>query len=127
MATSPILKPQSPPFQSGLFLNIVNKRDPIPLAQQEYIHLLLKCFIGAQEQGEPSNEKLQAPEPVLRLSGTCIILRDIGGGIREVKWKAVEVMPGVLERKLFGDPTMHDIDNYMDRIEAACRAGCLET
>ncbi|EAQ89808.1 hypothetical protein CHGG_06427 [Chaetomium globosum CBS 148.51] len=124
VATFPIShwQPQSPPFQSGVFLNIVNEGDPTPLSQQEYVHLLLRCFVSTKEPKEPSNETLQVPEPVLRLSGTCIVLRDVSEDIQQKKWRAVEVVPGVLERKLFGDPTMHHVGNYVDRIKAARQA-----
>ena len=105
-----------------MFLNIVNEGDPTPLSQQEYVHLLLRCFVSTKEPKEPSNETLQVPEPVLRLSGTCIVLRDVSEDIQQKKWRAVEVVPGVLERKLFGDPTMHHVGNYVDRIKAARQA-----
>ncbi|KAK3298107.1 Alpha/Beta hydrolase protein [Chaetomium fimeti] len=126
VVASPILKPRSPHFQSGLFLNVVNERDPIPLAQQEYIHLLLNCFSRAQESKEPSTESLRAPKPILRVSGTCIVLMDVCGETGQTEWRAVEVAPEVLETKLFGDPTMHDAGNYVARIDAARLAGHLE-
>ncbi|KAL8365200.1 hypothetical protein RB595_004146 [Gaeumannomyces hyphopodioides] len=122
VATSPILQPQSPAFRSSLFLNMVNERDPIALAQQEYIHLLLECFVKAQGSNEASNAELQVPKPILRLSGTCVVLRDVCEKIEHTEWRAAVVKPEVLEGKLFGDVTMHHVDNYVKRIEAAHQA-----
>jgi hypothetical protein len=110
-----------------LFLNIVNERDPIPLAQQEYMHFLLKRFVDTNERKKAPDEKLQVPEPVLHLSGTCIVLRDVGENIKQIKWRAVEVLPSVLEKKLFGDPTMHNVETYVDRINVVRQAGCPKT
>ncbi|KAK0649819.1 Alpha/Beta hydrolase protein [Cercophora newfieldiana] len=119
VAAPPLPHPQFTPFQSGLFLNIVNEGDPIALAYQDYIQFLLQCFVNAQRPDMDRSEMGELPLPVLRLSGTCIVLRDVSDTLEHVDWRAATVQPEILERKLFGNPVAHHMATYVKAIEAS--------
>jgi hypothetical protein len=57
------------------------------------------------------------PPPVLRLSGDLILLRDMDPeNVEESSISAFSVQREVLEKKLFGDPRMHYMKEYLYRI-----------
>ncbi|KAH8812912.1 Alpha/Beta hydrolase protein [Xylogone sp. PMI_703] len=120
LTTSPIPQPQYPPFRSGLFLNIVNEGDPIALIQQEYFNALLQIMrLDAEDMEDQFPNGFLVPDPVFRVSGPCVILRDNDPDFMDmVGWNAVMIEAEVLERKIFGNPSAHHMEDYLRRIES---------
>ncbi|RYO88023.1 hypothetical protein DL764_008782 [Monosporascus ibericus] len=123
ITTLPIPLPESGYFQSGLFLNIVNEGDPVPLMQPEYVKALLKFFtLNAIDLERHLQENypncFTVPAPVFRVSGSCIILRDNDcDNVDAVGWNAVTIRADKLERKLFGNPALHLKTEYLERVK----------
>ncbi|RYP48538.1 hypothetical protein DL768_005577 [Monosporascus sp. mg162] len=123
ITTLPIVPPESGYFQSGLFLNIVNEGDPVSLMQPDYVKALLKFFtLNAIDLERYLTEKypegFTVPAPVFRVSGSCIVLRDNDpDNVDDVGWNAVTIRADKLERKLFGNPALHPMAEYLKRVK----------
>ncbi|RYP56593.1 hypothetical protein DL769_009904 [Monosporascus sp. CRB-8-3] len=77
ITTIPIDPPRRDPFQSGTFLSIINEGDPVPLMQQDYVQALLEVFVLSPEELEKKYPNgFKVPDPVLRVSGPCIVLHN---------------------------------------------------
>jgi len=128
VSTSPIMPSTimvPSPFSAGLFLNMVNEGDPVALLQQDYIHELMVLYAGHEPelaQRHPGRV-FQPPNPVFRVSGAeCVVLRDNDSeDVDAVGWNAVVVQPHVLERKLFGNPGVHHMVDYLERVQYLCK------
>ncbi|RYP15481.1 hypothetical protein DL765_005688 [Monosporascus sp. GIB2] len=120
ITTIPIDPPTRDPFQSGIFLSIINEGDPVPLLQQDYFHALLEVFVLSPEglkKKYPHGFKV--PDPVFRVSGPCIVLRDKDASDVDVReWNAVKIREEMLERKLFGNVGVHRKNEYLDRCKS---------
>lgn len=121
MATVPIRQPAMPSFQTGLFLNIVNEGDPVTLIQPEYVKSLIIFLTHNASEIEkkyPQPDGFTIRDPILRVSGSCVVLRDIDCDDVEVKgWDAVAVPAEKLEAKLFGNTSIHRMKHYLERVE----------
>ncbi|KXX79725.1 Tripartite motif-containing protein 51 [Madurella mycetomatis] len=124
IATTPIPKPTS---STGLFLNVVNEGDSVSLIQPEYVNVLLKFFtLSPADLGSylaknyPNGFPL--PNPVSRVSGSCIVLRDKDTeNVDIVCYDAVTIQADKLERKLFGNPVLHEKKVYLERIRSLAK------
>ncbi|KAK3292178.1 Alpha/Beta hydrolase protein [Chaetomium fimeti] len=122
VATVPIRQPAMPSFQSGLFLSFVNEGDPVALIQPEYFKSLIIFLTHNASEVEkkyPPPDGFTLPDPILRVSGSCVVLRDIDCDDVEVEgWDAVAVPAEKLEAKLFGNIAMHGMKNYLERVQS---------
>ena len=104
---------------SSLFLSIVNEGDPVVLLQEEYFKTLLSIYLLPRKEIDRNFlSRFVVPSPVLRSSGTCVVLRNrdpddpYEDGIYAVEVAAVD-----LEKKLFGNFFMHYKEVYLARVE----------
>lgn len=111
MSTRTITRADSGVFQGGLFLNIINEGDPVPLCQEDYIKSLLDIYVKDPE--ELVAEGFRVPAAKYRVSGQCIVLQDSDPDDTDaVGWKAVVVDGTQMESKLFGNPFLHQMKYY---------------
>ena len=103
----------------GLFINVINEGDIVPLAQETYINCLLDIFtLPDSEFARKCGVDFHAPSPVLQGSGECVVLRDIDpDSINSTEYEACVVERSVLDTKLFGNPSVHQMSIYMERVE----------
>ena len=105
--------------QPGLFLHIVNEGDPVPLAQEEFIRMLVEVYVlTPKDLSERYPGGVKVPQGHFRASGNLIILRDVDpddGDGDEIR--AFNTDTGLLETKLFGNPFVHPMDKYVEHIE----------
>jgi hypothetical protein len=108
----------NPQHAKGNFFALINEGDPVPLAQREYIYTLLDVYIKNIERLEAEDPKnFKVPNPVLRLSGECLILRDKDPSRwQEFHIGAYSVVADILQSKLFGNPLEHLMIEYQSRI-----------
>lgn len=120
MSTRPITRPESAVFQGGLFLNIINEGDPVPLCQQDYIKSLLDVYVLSNEELENRYPQgFRVPAAKYRVSGQCVVLQDVDAAdLDAVNWKAVVIDGAQIEKKLFGNPFLHQMRHYIDGITA---------
>ena len=89
------------------------------LLQEEYFKTLLSVYVlPAEEIDRNFPSGFVVPSPVLRIGGTCVVLR--GGDPDdpdEDGVDAVEVAAVDLEKKLFGNPFVHLKKVYLARVE----------
>jgi hypothetical protein len=123
ITTSPVLRPELPPFQTGLFFNVVNEEDPVPLMQPAYVNSLLTFFTLNDEDlkkhlAEKHPNGFTLPAAFFRVTEPCIVLRaDDATDVDAVGWNAVKIQGEKLERKLFGNPAVHSMEEgYLVRI-----------
>ncbi|KAK3935139.1 hypothetical protein QBC46DRAFT_56486 [Diplogelasinospora grovesii] len=120
ITTIPIQTPSRDPFQSGLFLSIINEGDPVPLAQEGYVKALLQVFVlSAKDLEKQYPDGFRVPDPVFRASGTCVVLRDSDASdVKASGWIAVKIQEQMLHRKLFGNVSVHKWKQYLERCES---------
>ncbi|KAF2144353.1 uncharacterized protein K452DRAFT_223300 [Aplosporella prunicola CBS 121167] len=105
ITSSPIVAPAS-----SLFLSFANEGDPVILAQPSYIQTLWKVYAIA-----PAS--LELPVSQYIWSGRCIILRDVAPDESDkIDIKPFEVQLEILRNILFGNPIMHSMTLYLERI-----------
>ncbi|KXX82625.1 Lipase [Madurella mycetomatis] len=117
ITTIPIKPPARDPFQSGLFLSIINEGDPVPLLQKEYVEALLRVFVlSAEDLQSHYPNGFRVPDPVFRASGTCVVLCDSdASNLEEDGWIAVKIEEAKLHGKLFGNVSVHSCEQYLER------------
>ena len=108
---------------SSLFLSIINEGDPVTLAQEEYLKTLISVYVMSAEQFAMKYPNgLLVPSPRLRVSGTCVVLRDKDQDDPDEEGiDAVEVAAENVEKKLFGNPLVHLMHVYLSRVEQLVR------
>jgi hypothetical protein len=97
----------------SLFISFVNEGDPVALAQDEYVQSLVRAWIGAFE-----NPLWKVPPPLYIPSGELVVLRcenDEDGDIKTIL--PLRVDSSILQTVLFGDPVMHSMTMYEDRVQ----------
>ncbi|KAL9615894.1 MAG: hypothetical protein Q9160_009180, partial [Pyrenula sp. 1 TL-2023] len=103
------------------FFAIINEGDPVPLAQEEYIKSLLSIYVLSKEAFEnayPDPPGYIVPTPKLRVSGPCLVLRDVDpDDPDETAIAAVDVEAKHLESRMFGNFLLHSLSIYIKRIE----------
>jgi hypothetical protein len=106
------------PHCRGSFLAVINEGDPVPLAQKEYILKLLEVYAKTSEKLVEENlEAFAVPDPVMKLSGKCLLLRDEDpGDLKSFKIRAFGTKAEVVQSKLFGNPLEHFMLEYQSRI-----------
>ncbi|OJZ81312.1 hypothetical protein ASPFODRAFT_703570 [Aspergillus luchuensis CBS 106.47] len=58
----------------------------------------------------------KVPDPVVRISGPCVVLRDTDPtNVESCVFDAVKIPEAMLERKLFGNVSAHNKDDYLKR------------
>ncbi|RAL00057.1 uncharacterized protein BO80DRAFT_435445 [Aspergillus ibericus CBS 121593] len=117
IATIPIRPPSRDPFQSGIFLGIINEEDPVPLLQQGYLSALIEVLVRSpRELKARYPDGFKVPDPVVRISGPCIVLRDTDPtNVESCVFDAVRIPAAMLERKLFRNVSAHNKDDYLKR------------
>lgn len=102
----------------GLFINIINEGDLVPLAQENYMYCLLDVFALPEREFITRRENFRVPPPVLYGSGDGLILRDADRNLADsAEIEACIVERRVLDTKLFGNPFVHSMKIYLERIE----------
>lgn len=99
--------------KSGSFTAVTNEGDPIALAQEECIKILLFVYALCGKEFADKVGAVKVPTPVLRVCSNCVVLIDDSpddGSTRSVR--AVQVDRSLVETRLFGDPWMHLTDEY---------------
>ena len=119
VATKSVAKLASTPVHStGMFFNVINEGDPVPLVQVAYVKSLLDVYtLSDTDFKERYPDGFRLPEPEFKVSGQCIVLQDphtSGEGTGD--WRAVAVACDVMERKLFGNPIHHLMRHYLTRV-----------
>lgn len=119
VATGRIRQSQLARFQSGLFLNIINEGDPVPLSQESYVRSLLELYALSEDDLEERYPKgFCVPEPAFRMSGCCVVLQDVEpDNVAATGWQALTAQADVVEKKLFGNPLVHNMGHYLERVE----------
>ena len=104
---------------SSLFLSIINEEDPVALLQEEYFKTLLSVYLLSRKEIDRNFiNKFVVPSPVLRISGTCVVLKNRDpDDPYEDGIDAVEVAAVDLEKKLFGNIFIHYTKHYLARVE----------
>jgi len=117
VADSPIPH-QEGVHKPGVFLNIINEGDVAGLAQEDYIKSLIEVYVlSTNDLRDRYKGNFRVPPPVLKVSGTCLILRDADPDVVNTnELQASIVDPKVLETKLFGSPCVHFMKVYVERI-----------
>ncbi|KAH8635262.1 alpha/beta-hydrolase [Alternaria alternata] len=102
-----------PSKKASLFMSFINEGDPVPLAQEEYMHSLVQAYTQPVTKTE-----WEVPRPFYLPSGDQVVLRyethESGGAGRVVM---LRVGCATLEGVLFGDIVMHSMSIYKDRIQ----------
>jgi hypothetical protein len=96
-----------------MFLSFMNEGDPVVLAQKDYIHYLVQAWV------QPTPSISPIPKPVYLPSGTQVALRS--GPMEDDNCKNISaslVDIDILGSVLFGDPAMHSMTLYNERIQA---------
>ena len=84
------------------------------MAQPAYVTRLLEAYARALPR---LPTRLEMPDPFYSISGTCVVLRDVASDeAEEVEPEAFGVEPAVLNRALFGNPVLHSMREYLNRV-----------
>lgn len=85
------------------------------MAQPAYVTCLLEAYARTPPR-EPT--RFEMPDPYYNISGTCVVLRDVASDeAEEVEPKAFSVEPAVLKTALFGNPVLHSMREYLNRVK----------
>ncbi|KAK5053075.1 hypothetical protein LTR84_002049 [Exophiala bonariae] len=120
----PVASKPIPPAGSGEFIAVINDDDPVPLAQEAYIKTLIDVYTldkkSFNEKHKPNSGAAIHPEPALRVSGDCIVLKDVDPDAEDDTsgYEALEVPSEDIEKSLFGNPLAHMMDEYLRRLAA---------
>ena len=119
IASIPLHSSQGVSKCPGLFLSIVNEGDPVPQAQEEFIKTLIDVYVlSPKALSERYPDGVHMPQGNFRASGNTVILRDVDPSDENASdIKPYTTDSHLLERKLFGNPFVHSIREYLERIE----------
>lgn len=100
-------------------MNIINEGDPVPLSQESYVRSLLELYALSEDDLEERYPKgFCVPEPAFRMSGCCVVLQDVEpDNVAATGWQALTAQADVVEKKLFGNPLVHNMGHYLERVE----------
>jgi hypothetical protein len=88
----------------------------VPLAQQDYILSLMEVFLLPDHEFERRRDHWPVPAPKLNGSGKCVVLKDKdANSLDSSEFAAYVVDRAVLDTKMFGDPFMHFMKEYLKR------------
>jgi len=113
--------PRSPHNPGGEFIAVINEGDPVAEAQEDYLITLIAVYVLSKhvfQSKYPNGRGFTIPAPVLRVSGDCVVLREVapddehGLGV-----DALKVEGDLVEQRLFGDPFVHLKDVYLNRVQ----------
>lgn len=97
----------------------------MPLAQSEYVKALLTIYASEREDLELyAGDGYPIPNPVLQLSGKCILMRIADP--TEFDIEACVVEAEVVQQKLFGNPLEHMMDDYRERVNRIVTKGLMK-
>ena len=119
IASLPLHSSQGISSNPGLFLSIINEGDPVPQAQEEFIKTLIDVYVlNFKDLSERYPDGVSVPQGHFRASGNTVILRDVDPDDENTNdIRAFTTDSHLLERKLFGNPFVHSIKEYLERIE----------
>jgi hypothetical protein len=103
---------------------VINEGDPVPLAQKEYIKALISVYaLSDKDIATKYPDGFKIPDPTLRISGNCVILMDADPeDAKETVVRARGAEAQVVEKKLFGNPFVHLMVEYLERVERLAEA-----
>ena len=143
----PLQKPQR--ADKSLFLSFINEGDPIARADIPYMLSLAKLLAGSKSsthcsaatlvkkashavmkssKEEKNNRRAPywpVPEAPLSNAGRLVLLREKPGSQKNPSIEAVVTDDGKLRDVIFGDPAMHAMLLYQERVEALAFAAML--
>ena len=119
IASIPLHSSQGISAYPGLFLSIVNEGDPVAQAQEEFIRTLIDVYVlNSKDLSERYPGGVHVPQGHFRASGNTVILRDVDPNDENASdIKPYTTDSHLLEKKLFGNPFVHSIREYLERIE----------
>jgi hypothetical protein len=97
----------------SLFISFINEGDLVALAQDEYMQSLVQAWMGPVK-----DTPWVIPTPLYISSGDLVVLRcenDENGEIKTIS--PLRVNNSILQTVLFGDPVMHSMTMYEDRVQ----------
>ena len=119
ISSIPLHSSQGVSTYPGLFLSIVNEGDPVAQAQEEFIRTLIDVYVlEPKDLSERYPDGVHVPQGHFRASGNPVILRDVDPNDEDASdIKPYTTDSHLLERKLFGNPFVHSIREYLERIQ----------
>lgn len=119
IASIPLHKRQGVPSYPGLFLSIINEGDPVPQAQEEFIKTLIDVYVlNFKDLSERYPNGVNVPQGHFTASGNTVILRDVDPNDENTNnIRPYTTESHLLARKLFGNPFVHFMSEYLERIE----------
>ena len=119
IASIPLHSSQGVSSYPGLFLSIINEGDPVPQAQEEFIKTLVDVYVlNSKDLSERYPDGVKVPQGHFTASGNTMILRDVDPNDENTNnIKPYTTDSHLLERKLFGNPFVHSMREYLERIE----------
>ncbi|KAI4231349.1 MAG: hypothetical protein LQ349_005674 [Xanthoria aureola] len=112
-------------IRPGVFLSIVNEGDPVPQAQEEFIKTLIDVYMLSREDLDRRYpDGIAIPRGTFRASGHPVILRDAEPD--DLHPNLIEIHrtdSRILQQKLFGNPFIHPMREYLDRIQGLSDQG----
>lgn len=125
MASTSIQDWEGDSIRPGVFLSIVNEGDPVPQAQEEFIKTLIDVYMLSREDLDRRYpDGIAIPRGTFRASGHPVILRDAEPD--DLHSNLIEIHrtdSRILEQKLFGNPFIHPMREYLDRIQGLSDQG----
>ncbi|KAH8690232.1 Alpha/Beta hydrolase protein [Talaromyces proteolyticus] len=116
-------------YNKNMFFGFVNEGDPVARADKTYVKSLLEmyarptaCINNCSKKKNPK-PVWKVPEATLSLAGRLVVLRTTSSSSSSKKKKARRMIEAViasdadLRGLVFGDPLMHAMDLYAQRIE----------
>jgi hypothetical protein len=102
----------------SLFLSVINEGDPVVLAQEDYVAALLEVILVPESLfREKHPDGVQMPDPFFKISGNCILLRDPDPEDSNAEdIQPCMVASNIIESRLFGNPFVHGMKEYLSRI-----------
>ena len=115
----PIHSIQEASINPGLFLSIVNEGDLVSQAQEDFIKILVDVFVlSIKDFKERHLGGVHMPQGHFKASGKTVILRDDNPDEENADIiRAYTADSSLLGKKLFGNPFVHLMKVYWERIE----------
>ncbi|KAL8649146.1 MAG: hypothetical protein Q9226_005697 [Calogaya cf. arnoldii] len=112
-------------IRPGVFLSIVNEGDPVPQAQEEFVKTLVDVYVLSREGLDRRYpDGISIPRGTFRASGNPVILRDAEPDDLNSNHIEIHLTDSqTLEKKMFGNPFIHSMREYLDRIQGLSDQG----
>ncbi|KAL9627367.1 MAG: hypothetical protein Q9204_006618 [Flavoplaca sp. TL-2023a] len=109
----------------GNFLSIVNEGDPVAQAQEEFIKTLVDVYaLSPKDLESRYPDGVVIPQGRFRASGHTVILKDAEPDDLDSKTIEIHTTEShLLEKKLFGNPLVHPMKEYLARVEGLTDLG----